>query len=460
VVDLGSEGGTFVNGREVSRAALNPGDELEVGETVLRFLRGDLAPPEARAQDDDEEEDQTVTGARPRRRSTRSLTVILVAAVVAILIAAVAALGALYYLHTVGKVRVGIDPGLQALLDEARADLEAGRHDEALVALKAYLDARPHDQEARKLISEIELREAEQALMKELQRAISRGEVEHAEELLARIPEEASYRSRALEQIAAAKEERRNANLDAARRLVDEGRLEAADRMLDKHEERWPEDEEAQALRAEIMGVRDKAQADHAAQLRAGTRAALQPASAAYAKGDYAAAKTLLGKLAGHGQHGAAARRMARQIDEFQSSYARGKKHHRQKQAGAGITALEQALRLDRALAPQGGAETRAVGALAADLHYLRGVQELGQGKACDARASFQRAVQLKPGDGKSREQLSRLGDQAETALAKARGLAQSDPKRARASLKQARCLVSRGSATARKIDALLKTIR
>lgn len=37
VRDLGSCNGTFVNGRPVTRARLRPGDELQLGETVLRL---------------------------------------------------------------------------------------------------------------------------------------------------------------------------------------------------------------------------------------------------------------------------------------------------------------------------------------------------------------------------------------------------------------------------------------
>jgi len=45
VVDAGSTNGLFVNGKRVEEHRLKPGDELEVGETTLRYLALDKSDP-------------------------------------------------------------------------------------------------------------------------------------------------------------------------------------------------------------------------------------------------------------------------------------------------------------------------------------------------------------------------------------------------------------------------------
>jgi pSer/pThr/pTyr-binding forkhead associated (FHA) protein len=50
VVCNGGSGGTFVNGKQVQRQVLKPGDVLKIGDTLLRLQIGDLALDVARAQ--------------------------------------------------------------------------------------------------------------------------------------------------------------------------------------------------------------------------------------------------------------------------------------------------------------------------------------------------------------------------------------------------------------------------
>lgn len=48
VLDMGSENGTFVNGKPVTRGRMNPGDELRVGDAIFRYrLRAEGAQDEA-----------------------------------------------------------------------------------------------------------------------------------------------------------------------------------------------------------------------------------------------------------------------------------------------------------------------------------------------------------------------------------------------------------------------------
>ncbi len=44
IEDLGSHNGTLLNGKPVQRRVLQPGDEIQIGESVLRFVAGAPAP--------------------------------------------------------------------------------------------------------------------------------------------------------------------------------------------------------------------------------------------------------------------------------------------------------------------------------------------------------------------------------------------------------------------------------
>lgn len=45
IVDLGAKNGTWVNGRAIKAAQLEPGDAIQIGRVTLRFERGDGACP-------------------------------------------------------------------------------------------------------------------------------------------------------------------------------------------------------------------------------------------------------------------------------------------------------------------------------------------------------------------------------------------------------------------------------
>jgi len=464
VVDLGSEGGTLVNGRPVRRALLKHGDEIEAGDTVLRFLVNEGPSPTERPPEPGSEASKTLAPMterlpRPRPRP-RPLAILAFVLVTLVLAGALAAAGGLYYLNTVGKMRLRLDPALAALLIKAHEDLAAQRYQDALVAAQAFLQARPRDIEAQDLLDTARRNLDYLEIAVQVERAVAQGELDRARALAAKIPEGTPTRKRASEVIHAAQEELRNASLDAARRLIDEDKYAAAVKLLDSHDERHPGDEEAGALRAEIASLvdnRDRKQQQHQQQVIA---SALQPASRAFSRGDSAAAQKLLQDLFGQASSGGSARQLSQQIESFARTYAKAQAAHRDKQAQHGLALLGEAARLDRTIAPGGSVYTQPIAALTADLTYLVGVQQLSQGDGCAARPSFERARRLNPGDPKHQQQIDRLTAEATSQLEQAQKLLPSDAPRARSVAQKAACLVASDSAVGKQIAALLKRAR
>jgi hypothetical protein len=62
VVDRGTDGGTLLNGKPVTRAILTDGDRLRVGQTLIRIA---IRPPEERVRE--ESPRSSVLGPRPER---------------------------------------------------------------------------------------------------------------------------------------------------------------------------------------------------------------------------------------------------------------------------------------------------------------------------------------------------------------------------------------------------------
>ncbi|MBN2359925.1 MAG: FHA domain-containing protein [Deltaproteobacteria bacterium] len=466
VVDLGSEGGTLVNGRPTRRALLKHGDEIECGETILRFLISEGPSPAERPAEPGAEASKTLAGLteqlpRPRRRPRhRPLAILAFALVVLVLAGALAAGGALYYMNTVGKVRLRLDPVLADLLVKAHEDMKAQRYQDVLVAVQAFLEARPHDVEAQQLRDAAQRQLDQLEIAGQVERAIAQGDLDRARALAAKIQNETPAKKRASEAIRVAQEELRNASLDSVRRLLDEGKCEAAGKLLDSHEQRYPEDEEAGALRAEMVSLLDQRDRHQDQQQRQAIATALQPASRAYARGDSAAAQKLLHDLFNRAGVGAAARRMSRQIETFGRTYARAQVAHRDKQAQHGLALLNEADRLDRTLAPGGSLYRQTIAELTADLTYLIGVQLLGRGDGCAARPHFERARRLNSGDPKHQQQLDRLAADATARLEQAQKMLASDPERARAIAQKASCLVSADSPVGKKLAAFLRRAR
>lgn len=465
VVDLGSEGGTLVNGRPVRRALLKHGDEIEAGDTILRFLLSEGPSPTERPPEPGSEASKTLAPMterlpRPPRRRPRPLAILAFVLVTLVLAGALAAGGGLYYLNTVGKMRLRLDPALGALLVKAREDLAAQRNQDAQVAAQAFLEARPHDLEAQELLDTARRNIGYLEVAAQVERAVAQGELDRARALAAKIPEGTPARKRASDVIHAAQEELRNASLDAARRLIDEGKYEAAVKLLDTHDGRHPGDEEAGALRAEIGNLIESRDHKQEQQQQRKILAALQPASRAFSRGDSAAAHKLLQDLFNQAGIASSARQMAQQIETFGRTWAKAQAAHRDKQAAHGLALLGEAARLDRTIAPGGSVYSQPIAALTADLTYLVGVQQLSQGDGCGARPSFERARRLNPGDPKHQQQLERLAAEATTQLEQAQKLLASDPPRARSVAQKAACLVASDSAVGKKIAAFLKRAR
>lgn len=414
LVDLGSEAGTRVNGGEVSRYTLNFGDEIELGDTILRFLPGDLRPSDRPGQ----AVEGTLKVARPegtavvRRAAGPSKSgykkIILVLALIAAF-ALVLGLGHYaYQAYRRGVIQVGRDPGIVALLQQAQEALDAQDYALAKRIAATVLETHPKDEKALQILTK-----STQAIdiinvLKELTAAVDRGQLEQAQQLQKKLPVGSAAFKQAGRLIAALIEELRNTDLDAARRLIDQGAFTAAEALLEKHDQRWPQDDEADALRFDISARRDAAQQHRQHVKDAKINASLRPASLAYSQGKLGRTRALLAKLY-KGPSVAAAKKMRSAVDRFEQLFAQGQKAHRSKQAKKGLLALNQAHAIDRRYAPRGSIYSQRLARWRGDLYYQLGVRLLTDGRGCEALSYFKQAQRANPADGKSKKQWQKL---------------------------------------------------
>lgn len=446
LVDLGSEAGTRVNGEEVARFTLNFGDEIELGETILRFMPGDLAPaerppvaPEGTIKVQRPDGTAIVRATRgavgPRKR-----TVPFWLAISALGLGILVLTAYVVEAYRKGEIKIGQDPGMIALLEQARAALDAKDYEQAKMIAETVLQSRPKDKDALEIVRRADLALGLGQTLEDIRQALSQGQLDKAEALLKALPVDSDEAQIATKLCSDAKEEQRSAQLDAARRLIDQGAYAAAELLLEQHDQRWPGDDEADSLRYDIAARREAA-TDQAHQAKqALIHASLRPASAAFAKGQLDLARERLAKLRG-GPNAAAAQTMRAQIDRFAALFAQGQRFHQNKQPREGLRVLDEAAQIAGKIAPRGSAFSQKLNGWRCDLQYQLGVRALAAGQQCQAFSFFAQAWRSNRKDQKSKAQLERLSQKAEQVLNQAKALRHSNPAQAKNMVRTVQCL-------------------
>lgn len=461
LVDLGSESGTLVNGKSCSKAIIRQGDEIEIGETTLRFFATDGPAPRPRDQEGTQVTRFTTLDQAPsaviQRPSGRrqALRYVLIAMVVFMVGALLATAAALYYFDRIGTYRLRLDPALAGLLTEARAKIDTGENQAALQAVEAFLLERPHDLEARELSLLIKRELVLQEKLARIAQALRIGKLDKAVELADSLPLDSGIRRQAQELIFDARAQLHATRKQAIASLLQEGSFEAASNLLERYATANPGDPDIAGLRARIALANQALEGVDTREKQLRSQAAMQPAIESFRKGEVDRARRQL-RTVSDPELQAEATRLAEKIAAFEAALQAGRASHRAKRS-SGLKELERAAALEKQIAGGTTVFSPTLARLRSDLLYLLGIEQLSKEQHCAAKSSFQAARKLNPGDMKSSEQLTGLQRRAEAELVRAQSIARGDRQAAREIARRARCLVPDRSKLARGFEQLMK---
>jgi pSer/pThr/pTyr-binding forkhead associated (FHA) protein len=456
LTDLGSGNGSRVNDLLVERHMLQSGDEIALGDTQMRFLEpGGVAvkhrsgrfsaPPPAGAEApalDDDTHGHHRAGSGLKARAPIYL-------VIGVLLLVLFGALALYRRQReqaeadAAHAREEGQAFAQQQFDEGVKLFKEGRWIAARDKLKVAAELAPQDGEKtqRYLRAEAEVPRAQ--ALDQAKAALLRRDYAGAREQLREIPDDSALAEPARDlgrQIRAALE----SAVREARIKAENGDSAAARALIDAVLAAEPERADALAIRAAAgpsrRGQRGGPQAGpgpaRAAQSRPPPVAEAAPASEAakaiveaYLAGDIGTAEELAdGASDPRSQH------LARDLKSFDASYRDGLAKIQARRLGDAIRALDQADKIDRALA-QGhdsrlGKEVRrALG----NLHYNFAVQAMGQEEALGVAATHLRAATAADPDNEAaRKQLGDLVERARELYQRAYFEKDSEPESAR----------------------------
>jgi pSer/pThr/pTyr-binding forkhead associated (FHA) protein len=453
LIDQGSGNGTRLNGRSVDRSVLQSGDEIAMGDTVVKFLEpggvvvkpksGRVASPAnaPRPSLGDEPDDTLNSGKKGPQKSGAAAPAKGAKAAPAaapglksrgpLYIGIAVVLLLVFVLGGVRKKRLEAQQAAAARAsDEGRAlaqqrfeegvrQLKDGRWAEARDKLRVAAELAPQDADIQRYLERAEA-EAPRAQAITLARAaLGKRDFAQVKGQLASIPDDS-----ALAEAAHELTQQLKTSLDAAVRearvLAESGDGSAAVALLDSVLGAEPGRGDAQAIREAALGARRSAARD-ADRERAPKKekpepgpAPLSPAASeiieAYLSGDIGAAmdKAESGTDAG-------SQRLSHELKAFDAAWRDGLAKTQAKRLADAIRALEQADKIDKGLAAGkdsklGKEVRRALG----NLHYNLGVQGLSQEDTLGAAAGHLRAaLAADPENGQAKKSLAEVTDKA-----------------------------------------------
>jgi hypothetical protein len=465
LIDLGSTSGTLVNGVIADgEVGLRHGDVISLGKTTLRFFRGDKRPgprPERAPREPSAlheptgERSRTKDGAEPAaasalgpREPTRPHTVVpvvdpsilrarvrrttarVIRACAGILVVAVVA----KWMH--GRFVSDASPAqirsqVAELLADGRNRLRAQDVDGASASAQTVLALNKDNEEAHSLLT---MAATETASRDAVALALRLGDDDRdveAGQILQRIPD-ASVFAPTRDRLRRTLDER---GMLRSRRtieaLLDEGRLNEALAVAEKHVSAYKNDDVGSSLLERVLTARKNAP----------RRPGLDEARAAFASGDTARAKAI---ARANGLDGYAA-----DVAQFERALAKGK-DALSRFEGDAAESLDDAFRL---LAPLGASASSPIFADVRKPYgkalFLSGTGKLDDKKArCAGARELHRAGRVLGEDGAIRQKLRDLEQMALGGLERARAAKAQDGDRASAIAREHVCLARPGTAT------------
>ena len=232
VIDMGGANGTNLNGDRVSRQRLNPGDQLEVGTTVLEFWIDGAAAQRAGFGAPVQATPQAAADAGAGGGRNLGLIIGLVAAGLLVLVGG----GVAAWLFIGGSSKPAVeeqkepadDAKIAGLIKAAKEQLEDHEWGEAVDKLKEAKKLAPDDAEVKGLLAkamdEVDFSE----MMDDGRQALKDKRYAEAISKLKDVPNTSEQFTDAQEMLAEAREEMASTGLDAARAAIEKGDNKAA----------------------------------------------------------------------------------------------------------------------------------------------------------------------------------------------------------------------------------------
>ncbi|MCO4763528.1 MAG: FHA domain-containing protein, partial [Myxococcales bacterium] len=258
-VDMGGANGTNVNGDRISRHNLTPGDQIEVGTTVLEFRIEGKVPN--RSRNDFPQNDGTLHGhaaAAPAKAKSKLPLLIGLAAAGFIVLGGggVAAWFVMSGGDDTEKVSgEGEDtPGIADLIKEAKGQIDDQEWAEAVDTLKKAKKASPSNSDVKGMLAkaeeELEASESIEEGKAQLKKKKFKAAIEHFEE----VSNGSEQFSDAQDAIKEAKVDMATAYVGAARKALEAGKNKKAKALLTKVMKVDPKHAEAKLLLEQLAG--------------------------------------------------------------------------------------------------------------------------------------------------------------------------------------------------------------
>jgi hypothetical protein len=401
------------------------GDVIEVGETALRFVRMEGAPPLSRETPPPpqalppqpipslmERSTRLITRIRQQPRSNGRYIAAFFGAFVFLLAAGV--WGAKSWRNAARESVLGDPAGsYQQLLKQANTLRESRRWDELGDTAKAATALAPERDDGTRLAQEAaDEKLAERNL--NLGRMYFEGQkYGEASGVLRLIGDSSVYRPERDGLLDKTHEVGRTASLAVIRRLLAEGRLQEAGESAEQHLSSYRDDPEGAALRSETVrrtAAREALGSARWQELRVRALASMET-------GDLVGA--LLHAEQGRSSDPAIAGAFVGKLKTLQQSYQEGKSLLDRKSPHA-VAALTRAREAEEDLTGGQTAFSRDLTRALADAWYLSAVNHMAHERDCEGRTELERAAQLNGADSKTRNQLGKLTARAMELLTQA----------------------------------------
>jgi pSer/pThr/pTyr-binding forkhead associated (FHA) protein/Tfp pilus assembly protein PilF len=466
LIDQGSGNGTRLNGRSVDRSVLQSGDEIAMGDTVVKFLEpggvvvkpksGRVASPAnaPRPSLGDVPDDTLGSAKNPKGQKAakaapaaspglRSRGPLYAGVAVVLLV--------VFFVGAARKKRLESQQAAaaraqgegrqlaQQRFEEGVRQLKDGRWAEARDKLRVAAELAPQDTDIQRYLERAEAEAPRALAIAQARTALGKRDFAQAKGALAGVPDDS-----ALAEAAHELSQQLKAALDAAVRearvLVESGDAASALTLLDAVLAAEPGRADAQTIRDAAAGARRSAARDPDRERAAPKKekpepgpAPISPAASeildSYLSGD-------IGTAMDKAENGTDARsqRLSGELKAFDAAWRDGLAKAQAKRLADAIRALEQADKIDKGLAPGkdsklGKEVRRALG----NLHYNLGVQGMSQEDTLGQAAGHLRAaLAADPENGQAKKSLAEINDRAKEIYQRAYFEKDSEPDQAK----------------------------
>jgi hypothetical protein len=420
----------LLNGEEAggSDRELSDGDVIEVAETSMRFVRmeGPAPGPREVPKPKDptlvvpvkeatiiERTRQAVVRAAKGAATARRVIGLLVVLVVGLAVGGTLAWQA--YSKASHEAALNDPNGAyQTLLKSAVAQRDSRRWGELVDTSKAVDALAPERGDGARLAEEARAEGQAERNLALGRMHFANNNHDAARSALRLIPETSVYkveRDTLLERVV---EVGRSSSTAAIRELLAAGRYKEAMERAEQHMMNYPGDSEVNGLRSQAMRSQGAREAAGSGSWQSTRQKALQALDVS----DFTQAISIVEPALQTGDRALASSFLER-LRSLQGEWKRGRDLLSRKDAKA-VAPLQKAKALEKDLSDGQGALGRDIARALADAHYLHGIDLLGAGKDCDARAAFDRANAERGSDPKVTDKLMRIAQKGREILGRA----------------------------------------